>query len=80
MVQSDDDQGEACQGRLEWVRDIDIIALGDNRREITHSVGLTRRTVEIRQSKIFKYFGIPRIVQIIRMMVPLEENRPLDDY
>lgn len=60
---------EICQG----------IALGDSSGEIAHSVGLTRRTVEIRRGKILEHFGFYRPVQIVRLIVRLEENGLLDE-
>jgi hypothetical protein len=50
------------------------IALGDTTSEIARSVGLARRSVEVRRGKILEHFGFSRTVQIVRMMVRFEEN------
>lgn len=50
------------------------IALGDLTEEIACAVGLTRRSIEVRRSKILRVFGFSRQVQIVRTMVRFEEN------
>jgi hypothetical protein len=55
------------------------IAVGDLTEEIAAHVGLTRRSVEVRRSKILEHFGFSKKVQIVRLMVRLEENGLLPD-
>lgn len=50
------------------------MTLGDSTEEIACEVGLTRRSIEVRRSKILQVFGFSRQVQIVRMMVRFEEN------
>ncbi|WP_283430389.1 nitrogen regulation protein NR(II) [Neorhodopirellula lusitana] len=54
------------------------IALGDSTSEVAQSVGLTRRSVEVRRTKILEHFGFARIVQVVRLMVRFEENQLLN--
>lgn len=54
------------------------IALGDLTPRIANTVGMTRRSVEVRTVKILEHFGFSRKVQIVRLIVRLEENGLLD--
>ncbi|EMI56085.1 helix-turn-helix domain-containing protein [Rhodopirellula sallentina] len=67
--QLDEIDRQICQG----------IAVGDSTGEIATSVGLTRRSIEVRRAKILEHFGFSRQVQIVRLLVRLEENGLLPD-